>query len=141
MRRLRCPAGPVRPPVAAPLGRSWPIDAWIQRSDAPVGFSRRVVQSRFEDAAYQVFDRYSGRLLERDPAPSTARRTGTLNAIATGEHPIVVGAARADKRRPSTYASAGPASPKAGAAQPVRDGPDVAAIADDGAVHGGRLAA
>jgi hypothetical protein len=129
------------PPVAAPLGRSWPIDAWIQRSDTPVGFSRRVVQSRFEDAAYQVFDRYSGRLLERDPAPSTARRTGTLNAIATGEHPIVVGAARADKRRPSTYTSAGPASPKAGAAQPVRDGPDVAAIADDGAVHGGRLAA
>jgi hypothetical protein len=129
------------PPMALPQGRDWPIDAWIQRSDSPVGFNRRVVQSRFEDPRYQVFDRYTGRLLEQDPSPSTTRRSGTLNAIATGEHTIVVGAARGDLRRPSSYATAGPANPKAGRVAPVRDGPDVAAVADDGAVHGGRLAA
>lgn len=136
------------PPFAVPVGRPWIVDAWIQRTDAPVGFSRRVVQSRFEDPDYQVFDRYTGRLLERDSVPSTVRRSGTLNAIATGSSTIVVGAARVDRtarkegvRAPSVYATSGPALPTPGAVVPVRDGPDVAAIADENGVIGGRLAA
>jgi len=128
------------------VGRPCTIDAWIQRNDAPFGFTRRGVPSRFEDPAYVVHDRI-GRLVETDPAVplGPVRRRSTLNALATGHRTLVVGAARRNAARmgdrPASYASSGPGFAMQPAGAPDRWGPDAAAVADDGAAHRGVIGA
>lgn len=104
------------------------VHAWIRRNDSPFGWRTGGRQSRFEDAAYQIFDDH-GRLQEEDPSspPSHILRKTTLNGIATGENVFVVGALRADTGKPTPYSAHGPALAGPGGA---RQGPEVSAPAD-----------
>jgi hypothetical protein len=116
------------------------VDAWIERTDSPYGFARTGPQSRFEDADYRVHDD-TGAPVEEDPLnPSLVSRKRTLNGIATGSRTIVVGAARADRRRPTRYASSGPATAGANGV-PTRQGPDVSSTSDDVGTRRGVLGA
>jgi hypothetical protein len=104
------------------------VDAWIQRDDTPIGFPRRGRQSRFDDARYVRFDR-QGHLEEedvedKDLGPSTIKRAGTLNAIATGDHTIVIGGYRASDGEPAPYSASGPTRSE------TRVGPDAMAISE-----------
>jgi hypothetical protein len=104
------------------------VDAWIQRDDTPIGFPRRGRQSRFDDARYVRFDR-QGRLEEedvedKDLGPSTIKRAGTLNAIATGDHTIVIGGYRGSDGEPAPYSASGPTRSE------TRVGPDAMAISE-----------
>jgi hypothetical protein len=84
------------------------IAAWIQRDDRFAGASLGGRPSYFEDDAYRRFDD-RGRPLDTDPSGSTAwiSRADTINPIATGEHPVVVGARDAATGRASPYSAAG----------------------------------
>jgi hypothetical protein len=122
------------------------IHAWIQRDDTPLGYRRRGRQSYFDDPKYQRFDN-AGRLIESDPvAPpgvedSYVKRDGTLNAIATGKHPIVVGGLRRSDWKPAAYTGSGPVVLPPGRGSPCNEGPDVLTISDDTPSHSGVLAA
>jgi hypothetical protein len=70
------------------------IDAWVQRDDTAYGYPVRGRQSRFDDPAYRYRDD-AGRLVEVDNT-SYVKRAGTLNALATGDRPIVVGGFQRD---------------------------------------------
>lgn len=128
------------------VSRPCTIDAWIQRNDAPFGFSRRGVPSRFEDPGYDVLDRV-GRAVEYDPSVPAGpiRRRSTLNALATGRETLVIGAARRNAARypnePAPYATFGPGFLLQPSGVPDREGPDVGAVADDGVAHRGVMGA
>jgi hypothetical protein len=64
---------------------------------------------------------------------SAVKRAGTLNAIATGEHPIVIGGFRRKDFLAVDYSGEG--------AVAARMGPDASAVSDDSIVHRGVLAA
>jgi hypothetical protein len=134
------PAGTWRLEIRNLITADIQVDAWIERTDSPYGFARTGPQSRFEDAGYAVYDG-TGAPVEEDPHnDSPVSRTRTLNGIATGSRTIVVGAARADRRRPARYASSGPAI--AGATGvPTRQGPDVSSTSDDVGTRRGVLGA
>lgn len=115
------------------------LRAWIQRDDTPFGYPQRGRQSYFVDPRYERRDE-SGRDLELDQPGSLVRRYGTLNALATGGRPVVVGAYRRKERQLSNYSAGGPViRPARGA--PWQDGPDVVAAGDDSAIHRGLAAA
>jgi hypothetical protein len=104
-----------------------PIGAWIQRDDRFAGSRLGGRQSYFEDAAYLRFDR-RGRPLDADPTGTTAwvSRAETINPIATGRYPVVVGARNAVTGRASPYSAASRSRP-----------PQITAIADDSPVSPG----
>jgi hypothetical protein len=116
-------------------------DAWVQRGDTPFGYPLWGRQSRFDDNDYQRFD-IAGRPQEEDSGPdpsigpSSIRRRGSINALATEQRAVVIGGFRRSDRRPSRYSGAGPvATPLS--VPPQRTGPDAAAVADDSvALHG-----
>jgi hypothetical protein len=97
------------------------IAAWIQRDDRFAGASLGGRPSYFEDDAYRRFD-VRGRPLDTDPPGSTAwvSRTDTINPIATGRYPVVVGARDAATGRASPYSAAGAGRP-----------PQLTAVADE----------
>jgi hypothetical protein len=103
------------------------IGAWIQRDDRFAGSRLGGRQSYFEDPAYQRFDRRGGPL-DADPPDTTAwvSRTETINPIATGRFPVVVGACTAVTGRASFYSAASRSHP-----------PQVTAIGDDSPVRPG----
>jgi hypothetical protein len=122
------------------------IHAWIQRDETPFDFPRHGRQSRFEDPDYKRFEEF-------DPAATTVqgkvksndqgsigyvRREGTINSIATGKFPLVVGGFRRRDGVPAPYSSSGPAVPPADTWRP---GPNVAAVSDDSVAHEGVLGA
>lgn len=109
------------------------IDAWIQRNENVFGGLPYGRQSRFEDPKYETVDS-SGRPVVEDNDKSHVLRKGTINAIATGEHTIVVGACRRSDGAAAPYSAAGPARAN-------RQGPDVMAPGDDAAVFRGVRAA
>jgi hypothetical protein len=115
------------------------VDAWVQRGDTPFGYPLWGRQSRLDDSTYVRFD-LAGRPEQNDVGPSSIRRRGTVNALATGQRAIVVGGYRRDDRKPSEYAAAGPVATPA-AVPPPRTGPDAAAAADDSVTLHGLLAA
>jgi hypothetical protein len=115
------------------------VDAWVQRDDTPVGFPRRGRQSRFEDPGYERFDSL-GRLKEVDGEDSYIKRSGTINAIATGVGTVVIGGYRESDGAAAPYSASGPGA--AGAAYgPSRAGPDAMAISEYSAALHGVLAA
>lgn len=120
------------------------VHAWIQRDDTPLGYRRRGRQSYFDDPAYARFDD-GGRAIEDDSDPRTAasyvRRNGTLNAIAAGKHPIVVGAMRRSDWKPASYSGAGPVVRPPGRGNPNPDGPEAMTVSDDSPSHFGIRAA
>ena len=94
------------------------VHAWVQRDDAAFGFVRRGRQSFFDDPDYQRFDddvrsiddRGIGLPESRDIGPSYVKRSGTLNAIATGKRPTVVGAFRESDDTTVAYSGDGDGS-------------------------------
>jgi subtilase family protein len=109
------------------------VDAWVQRGDTPFGHPLFGRQSRFDDTKYKRFD-LAGRPEQEDKGSSPIHRRGTLNALATGRHTIVIGGFRHSDRVPSEYSGAGPVATP-------RTGPDAVAIADDSVAMDGILAA
>ncbi|MBG6154763.1 hypothetical protein IWQ52_000609 [Labrenzia sp. EL_159] len=81
------------------------IHGWIHWDDSPINYVRFGRQSFFEHQSYQRFGS-DGELLEEDNEDTPIQRTGTINAIATGAEPKVVGAYRASDGRASSYTSA-----------------------------------
>lgn len=120
--RRAAPAGTWSVRVKA-NGRNSNIEAWIQRDDTPFGFPRRGRQSRFDDPAYERFDAL-GRLRETDNEESCVKRAGTINAIGTGEHTVVVGGYRHQDRAPAPYSAAGPTLNR------ERTGPDALTVSE-----------
>jgi hypothetical protein len=110
------------------------IDAWVQRDDTAYGYPVRGRQSRFDDPAYRYRDD-AGRLVEVDNT-SYVKRAGTLNALATGDRPIVVGGFQRDNFKAAKYSAEGPAIPPS-----ARIGPDAMAPSEDSEVCHGVLAA
>jgi len=114
------------------LGPKGVISAWVQRDDSLYGFPVRGRQSYFADSCYRRFDS-AGRDEERDDLSCDVRRAATLNAIATGLQPIVIGGFARKEMVVSEYSSSGPV------ANPRR--PNAVAATEDSKVHAGLLAA
>ena len=120
------------------------IEAWIQRDDSAPGYARRGRQSYFDDPAYGRYDD-GGREIEDDADPRTiasyVKRAGTLNAIATGREPVVIGGFRRSDSVPAKYSASGPVVHPPGRGSPNDDGPDAMAPSEDAPSHRGVLAA
>jgi hypothetical protein len=115
------------------------IHAWIQRDDTAPGYRRRGRQSHFDDPADRRYDD-GGRAIEVDGSASYVKRQGTLNAIATGREPVVIGGFSRGDRTAAPYSASGPLlPPQRGAPNPT--GPDAMLPSDDAASHRGVLAA
>jgi hypothetical protein len=109
------------------------VQAWVQRDDTLRGYPIRGRQSHLTDWRYTRFDS-EGRLFEQDlPPESLIKRASTLNAIATGQEPVVVGGFLRKQMVDVNYSSAGPT------ANPPR--PDAVTVTEDSRVHFGVLAA
>ncbi len=120
------------------------IHAWIQRDDSAPGYRRRGRQSYFDDPKYRCYDD-GGRAIEDDNDPRTSasyvKREGTLNAIATGKQPIVIGGFRRSDWKPAQYSACGPLVYPSGRGPPSPDGPDAMLPSEDAPSHRGLLAA
>jgi Subtilase family len=114
------------------LGLREVIRAWVQRDDSLYGFPVRGRQSYFANGSYTRFDG-EGRDQQKDDPACVVRRAETLNAIATGDRPIVIGGFLRKEMQVAEYSSAGPV------ANPPR--PDAVAVTEDSLVHYGLLAA
>ncbi|MBM1173925.1 hypothetical protein [Microvirga arabica] len=117
-----------------------PIEAWVQRDDAPVGYPRRGRQAYFDVPSYEVYG-HDGRPLEEDDPGCPVKRAGSINAIATGRDTIVIGGLMRKELRPPAYSAGGPVTAPAGATSPHRSGPDALTVSDDSLVQSGVLAA
>lgn len=110
------------------------ISLQVQRDD-PVAYVRsKGRQSYFDDADYVRFDDVTGRLIndgQKDTGSVSRRRT--LSAYATGPEPVVLAGYRQSDGTPAFYSSSGPTFGE-------RQGPDLAAICEVSAAHGGVLA-
>ncbi|HVO90347.1 MAG TPA: hypothetical protein VMV45_17550 [Casimicrobiaceae bacterium] len=114
------------------------VNAWIRRGESPPGHPRAGHQSYFDDDAYAIYQRVSGRIEQEDNATSYVRRAGSMSGIATGAAPIVVGGAQPQgqyanpRMTPAAYSGAGPV----GGLRPDYD-PDVLAVSEDAVtLHG-----
>ena len=108
------------------------VHAWVQRDNSLYGFPIRGRQSYFANGCYVRFDS-EGRDNERDDPACVVRRAATINAIATGLQPIVIGGFLRKEMVAVKYSSAGPV------ANPYR--PDALTVTEDSRVHTGVLAA
>jgi hypothetical protein len=116
------------------------IEAWVQRDDAPVGYPRRGRQAYFDVPSYEIYG-HDGRPLEEDDPACPVKRSGSMNAIATGKDTIVIGGLLRRELRPPAYSAGGPITKPAGATWPHRCGPDALTVSDDSTVQSGVLAA
>ncbi len=118
--------------IDVPVGED--ISLRVQRDD-PVAYVRsKGRQSYFEDPDYVRFDETSGRLIndgQLDAGAVTRRRT--LSAYTTGQEPKVIAGYRRSDGAPAVYSSSGPTAAD-------RQGPDLAAVCEESAAHGGVLA-
>ncbi len=99
------PAGSWRIKVGSSGTKEIEIHGWIHWDDSPINYVRFGRQSYFEDPAYRRFAS-DGELEEDDNEEASVRRTGTINAIATGMEPKVVGGYRTADARAASYTSA-----------------------------------
>jgi hypothetical protein len=135
------PAGIWKVEIKNDSGAAIPgIHAWIQRDDEPHGYPVRGRQSRFEDRNYVRFEP-SGRDKEDDDPSSYIQRAGSINAIATGDDPVVIGGCRRKDLAAAKYSAGGPAVVRPGSAPPPRLDPDAMTVSDDSVVFHGVLAA
>lgn len=123
------------------------VDAWIERDDTAYGYRRRGRQSYFEDPNYAVYNDH-GFLNLDDNNTSPIKRTGMLNALATGEFALVVGAASgsADGKqfRPADYTAKSHEifeQHERRKTHGTTTRPDVLCVSDDSRIHRGTLAA
>jgi hypothetical protein len=115
------------------------IHAFVARDQAPYGYPARGRQSYFDDPLYKRYDD-AGRPIEVDNA-SIVKRAGSMNGMATGVKPVVIGGVLRKELRAAQYSAGGPISPKGGVLLAHREGPDALAVSDDSVVHAGVLAA
>ncbi len=116
------------------------IEAWIQRDDSAPGYTRRGRQSYFDDPDYKRYDD-GGRAIVVDSGPSYVRREDTLNAIATGSKPVVIGGFRRSDWVPAKYSASGPKVHLSGPGSPSDIAPQAMAPCEDAPSHCGVLAA
>jgi hypothetical protein len=110
------------------------VHAWVARDETIPGYPQAGRQSYFNDPSYRRFD-YAGRDLETDDtATSVVKRRGTINSIATGASPIVMGGYLRKEMVPAKYSAAATVPP------PPR-WPEAMTPSDDSRVHKGLLAA
>jgi hypothetical protein len=114
------------------LGPNDIVHAWVQRDDSLYGFPIRGRQSYFGNGDYTLFDS-EGRVEQQDDPTCFVRRASTLNAIASGAKPIVIGGFLRKEVVVAEYSSSGPVT------NPYR--PDALAVTEDSRVHAGLLAA
>ncbi|HJS30961.1 MAG TPA: hypothetical protein VJ924_03130, partial [Alphaproteobacteria bacterium] len=120
------------------LGAGEFVEAWIQRDDTSFTYPQLGRQSYFDQSCYRQFDD-AGRLIEEDDANCLVTRAGTINAIATGREPVVMGGFLRKELKPARYSAGGPVTKPA--TEPLtRHGPDALAVSDDSTVHWGVLA-
>jgi hypothetical protein len=112
--------------------------AYIARDEAPYGYSRRGRQSYFDERRYRRYDD-AGRPVETDNV-SLVRRASSMNGLATGGVPSVIGGFLARENQLAAYSAGGPLTRPNGWTPP-RFGPDAVSVGDDSRVHGGVLAA
>jgi hypothetical protein len=125
------PSGVWQVTLSATIPQGQMVNAWIQRDNAPVGYTTPARQSWFDDAGYDRFDQAGDWQLEDNASP--VRRFGTLNGIATAEHLVVIGAYQLRDGNQSLYSSAADG-------ETMRT-PDASAIADTSRHLPGILAA
>ena len=89
------------------------VDLWVQRDDTLYGFPLRGRQSHFDVKSYHRFD-HEGRDNQKDDPACPVRLEGTINAIATGPSPVVMGGFMRREQAPAKYSSGGPISPTRG---------------------------
>lgn len=116
------------------------VNVWIQRDDTPFGYTTRGRQSYFENSCYERLD-VTGRIVEDDNPTCAIRRSGTLNALATGKRTIVIGGLLKKQLRPAPYSAGGPTTTPATAPFPNRSGPDALTVSDHSNAKPGVLAA
>jgi hypothetical protein len=116
------------------------VHARVRRDEAPYGYPMRGRQSYIDDPLYMRFDD-AGREIEVDDLASIVRRAGSMNAMATGVEPVVIGGVLRKELRPAKYSAGGAITPTDGIPPPHRAGPDALTVCDDSVVHGGVLAA
>lgn len=116
------------------------VDLWVQRDDSLYGFPPRGRQSYFDNPCYVRFDN-EVRDNEQDDPACPVQRASTINAIATGQQPPVLGGFLRKEMRVAKYSSAGPITPAQAAAAPDPYRPDAVLPTDDSLVHYGLLAA
>jgi hypothetical protein len=121
------------------LARRDVIHAWVQRDDSLYGFPIRGRQAYFDNDCYKRFDN-AGREIETDDPSCVLKRYGTINPIATGRQPIVMGGFLREEVVPAKYSAAGPITPQRGLPS-YRDGPDAMTVSEDSRAHRGVLAA
>lgn len=125
------PSGIWQVEVSASIPEGLTIEAWIQRDNAPVGYTTPARQSWFDDAAYERYGDEGDWQLEDNASP--IRRFGTFNGIATRDGLVVIGAYQHRDNRQSLYSSAADGS--------AMRNPDASAIADTSCQLTGILAA
>jgi hypothetical protein len=116
------------------------VDLWVQRDDTLYGFPPRGRQSYFDVRSYRRFDQ-EGRAKQTDNSGCPVLRAGTLNAIATGPSPIVMGGFLRKEKLPADYSSAGPISAALGAPPSNNDGVTAMAPSEDSRILTGVLGA
>jgi hypothetical protein len=133
----RATAGNWRIDFFAPGGCDAPIHLYVPRSQTNPGAQCRGRQAVFVDVSpgSDYDPRRWLRAAEQDPSPvsSPIRRSGTLNALATGHSGVgieVVGATFAREASRTIYSSHGPTVRLPGQTQPSRLGPDCLRPAD-----------
>jgi hypothetical protein len=112
------------------------VDAWIRRDDPAPGYRRRGRQSYFDDPQYARFDDGGRAIVDDGTVASYVKRDGTLNGLATGGEPMVIGGFRRSDRVPAPYSASGPVSRPSGPS-----GPEAMLPSDDAPSHRGVLAA
>lgn len=137
----RMESGPVAPPGLWTIhlknrgfARDAVVDAWIQRDEPPFGYPPRGRQSYFDHADYRRFDAIGCEEEEDDPS-CIVQRCGSMNAMATGRTPLVVGGLMHKELKPPKYSAAG----RNISSSSFR--PSALATCDDSLVHGGVIAA
>ncbi|MEM7630480.1 MAG: S8 family serine peptidase [Pseudomonadota bacterium] len=109
-----------------------PIHIWVDRDDTLPGHGPGGRQASFDNPDYERFGPL-GAPLPVDP-PGTecpVRRASTISGFACGPSPIVVAAYTGREAVLSDYSAAGPLNPSPHMMPPPREGPDIAALADD----------
>lgn len=140
--RIDCaPAGRWRLTLRNRSDQNVSAHLYIQRDNTPMGYRRPGRQSYFDHSEAYGRDEATGDYNRLDDQKCPITRQETLSALATtatgkGENKgiIVVGAAEASEELlPARYTSSGPTI--------LRDGPDCAAVTEEGRAHWGVPAA
>jgi hypothetical protein len=117
------------------------VDVYVERDDEILGAHNGALQSRFEDAAYDMSGN-PGSFVDHAGNPSPIRRSGNFNSISTGKKTVTVGGVRASD---GSWALYSPQRPEPDLTRPQRWGvsnlPDVHESSDDNAALWGLRAA